>query len=543
MNLHDLDSPESLQSFISSNANTVVCFSATWCGPCTRSKPDLIALADSYAADFNTDVKFGIAYEHKVGNECIQSFGIRAFPSYILFVKCGGQQIGKVEGPNFAKIRMMIESAGCQKEFGAGNSLAGSGDVANKEDARSLRLQRFGGTSASPTDESKPAAESTPDQESKPDTSTATTEDVEMKDVTDTATEETDPTANLDKSIIDELTTNLGFPLIRAQKGLLFGEPKTLEGAVEWIVSHQDDGDIDDPIPCQPVAPAPAATGAVQSYKCNECGKTFSNMANLELHANKTGHSDFSESTEAAKQLTPEEKAAKVQEIKQLLKAKRAEREDTEKKDELEREKQRRFMGKEMIKTQEQMQIEKRKRDAALRKKEKDDAKKERERIRHELAKDKAERMANKGKLSSKLGIDGYNPDGIQYEVDDGGADSAAQQQQKAAKASANAGKIDEYIKKISSYRAGGDGGKCLKILLAYVGNVADKDDEKFKTINMENKIYKTKVKPFIGAKFLLLAVGFEQNSEGNTLTLKEDADKELLKATKIKLQVAFEKY
>ena len=67
------------------------------------------------------------------------------------------------------------------------------------------------------------------------------------------------------------------------------------------------------------------------SYKCNECGKILSNMANLELHANKSGHSDFSESTEEVKPMTDEEKAAKVLEIKALLKAKRAEREEAEK--------------------------------------------------------------------------------------------------------------------------------------------------------------------------------------------------------------------
>jgi hypothetical protein len=68
-------------------------------------------------------------------------------------------------------------------------------------------------------------------------------------------------------------------------------------------------------------------------------------MANLELHANKTGHSDFEESTEIKKPLTEEEKKAKVAEIKGLLKAKRMERENKEKEENVQREKQRRFMG------------------------------------------------------------------------------------------------------------------------------------------------------------------------------------------------------
>jgi len=265
-------------------------------------------------------------------------------------------------------------------------------------------------------------------------------------------------------------------------------------------------------------------------------------MANLELYANRTGYSDFEECTDEVKPLTPEEKAAKVEEIKRLLKVKRAERENTEKEENIEREKQRRFMGKEMTKTKEMMETEKRKRDAKLRKKAKDDEKRERERLRRELAKDKAERMANRGKLSSRLGVDGYNPDGIQYDVNDEGA--MDEDAPKPKKRSVDASKIDEYIQKVSSYRAGGDGKKCLKILLAYVGNVADKpDEEKYKTIKMDNKVYKQKVKPFVGAKNLLMAVGFQQSEDGNSMKLKEDADQSLLAATKIKLEVAMEKF
>ena len=111
------------------------------------------------------------------------------------------------------------------------------------------------------------------------------------------------------------------------------------------------------------------------------------------------------------------------------MKLKRAEREEAEKVDDTEREKQRRMMGKEIAKTKEQLDQEQRKREAYLRKKEKDAFQKERLRLREELARDRAERAAHKGKLSSRLGVDGYKPDGIQYDVpvgagDDGGADN-----------------------------------------------------------------------------------------------------------------------
>lgn len=200
-------------------------------------------------------------------------------------------------------------------------------------------------------------------------------------------------------------------------------------------------------------------------------------------------------------------------------------------------------MGQEMHKTREQLEIEQRKREAYLRKKEKEEYKKERARLRAELAKDKAERASQGGKLKSRLGVEGYKPDGIQYELD-GGENEADEQVQKTKKLKADASKIDEYISKVSSYRAGGDGGKCLKILKLYVGNAADHPDEaKFKTIKMDNKAFKTKVKPFVGAKSLLMACGFTPNESGDALILSEDANMELLQTTKQKLEAAMIAY
>ena len=217
------------------------------------------------------------------------------------------------------------------------------------------------------------------------------------------------------------------------------------------------------------------------------------------------------------------------------------EREEAEKADDVEREKERRTMGQQAIKTKEQMEASARKLEIKLRKKEKDNYKKERARIRAALEKDKAERRANKGKLGSKLGIDGYDPDAIQYD-DDTKEEQSPSPAKKRPKASV--AKIDEYISKVSAYRAGGDGGKCLKILLAYIKNVVNNpDDDKFKHINMDNKVFKGRVKPFVGAKSLLLAVGFAPNKTGTGLDLDENANGVVLSETKKKLEAALAAY
>lgn len=540
MTLHELESSDAVRAFSTANKNVVVCFSATWCGPCKASKPALEQMATTYEQDVTKDVNFGIIYEHNLG-ESIHDYNVKAFPTYVLFQ--GAVEKERAEGANLGAIEKMIEAANCGVSSSQGQSLGGSGSAPlTAEQARAQRIARLGGNAmVSQKEEEVKPAEEPKDVEMKEGAAVAAKEDVEMEDASKEESEAevtlVDPTANLNKEHIETLTGSMRFSLLRAQKGILKGG--SVEGAVEWLLQHQEDADIDDPIPLE-------ASAKAQSYRCNDCKRILSNMANLELHANKTGHSDFEESTEAVKPLTAEEKIAKMAQIKELLTKKRTQREEVEKEEDKEREQQRRFMGKEVAKTKEQMERGKMKREAQLRKKQKHDERKERDRIVAELEKDKAERRANKGKLSGKLGVKGYNPDAIQYgkKEDEASAEHDEAKPASATKGSASPAKIDEYIKRVSSYRAGGDGGKCLKILWHYVGNAADKpDEEKFRSINMENKVFKTKVKPFIGAKTLLMAVGFSQNNEGTAMILGEGANVAVMKSTKEKLEAAYAAY
>mmetsp|Transcript_19246 Transcript_19246/g.47911 ORF Transcript_19246/g.47911 Transcript_19246/m.47911 type:complete len:536 (+) Transcript_19246:159-1766(+) len=534
MTLIELNSADELKSFLEKNVVGVVTFSAHWCGPCKASKPQLEALAKT------SKVPVSIVHESDIG-DYLHTFSVRAFPTYILFHN--GNELQRIEGVNLQGVQDMInahaDKVGPSMPATGGNTLGGSHSAA---EARALRLAKLG--AASPAAEPAPKEDAPAPMETE-DIKPAAAKEKEISKTDDvmtdaeTATPETEkksPVEDLDPAAIKTLTEEMGFTLIKAQKGLLYSSGKTVESAVEWLMEHQDDADIDDPIP-------EGAGEKARSYKCVTTGKIFSNMADLELYANRTGYSDFEESTEAVKPRTAEEKAAKLLEIKALLKAKRAEREEAEKVDHKEREKQRRFMGKEMAQTREEMEKEQRKREAQARKREKMEQKRERERIRAELEKDKRERIANKGKLKGRLGVDGYAPSAIQYENGEG--EPEAQRPKTGSKA--NAAKIDEYIGKVASYRAGGDGGKCLKVLTLLVGNAADNPgEEKFKRINMETKTYKNKVKPFVGAKNLLLAVGFalpEKNNDGTHLVLKDDADMELLKSTKVKLEQAMVTY
>ncbi len=78
------------------------------------------------------------------------------------------------------------------------------------------------------------------------------------------------------------------------------------------------------------------------------CNKLFKSQLEVEYHATKSGHSNFSESTEEKKPLTDEEKQEQLRKIEEKLKEKRREREEKEKQEALEKEKRRILSGKEM---------------------------------------------------------------------------------------------------------------------------------------------------------------------------------------------------
>jgi len=312
-----LDSAEAVRSFLSNNSHgCMVCFSAHWCGPCKASKPALEQLAAQQTSD-----KMAIAYESDLGDALHQTYAVRAFPTYILFVH--GQEQQRVEGANLAKVEEMLKQIPSVPLTG-GETLGGTGAAAlSPAEARAARLAKLGASAdaadaqvaaatAMETDEAPKEAEAAQKTTEASAPSPAKTDpdgDTEMKEASSANASAADIAATLDPASLQTLTEDMGFSLLRAQKGLIYGTGGTVEGAVEWLTLHQDDDDID-------TAPITQENIGAQSYKCNDCGKILSNMANLELHANKTGHSDFEESTERVKPLTEEEKQAKIAEIK-----------------------------------------------------------------------------------------------------------------------------------------------------------------------------------------------------------------------------------
>jgi hypothetical protein len=587
------------------------------------------------------------------------------------------------------------------------------------------------------------------------------------------------PTSKLSAKDLTTLTESMGFTIIRAQKGLL--NSTSLEGAIDWILNHENDNDIDDPISMVLKSSCKSAD-ATHPYKCNQCGKFLGNMTNLELRADKYGHSNFEESGQGMQLLSEEkntqlqeknssmvksnhlgirdgqdklldferekqmwdegkksaqtkeemEKEARLIEAKVMRKKKRGEcmKERAKMKAEIERDrleledhqgkptshlKTNRYNhdhgnqlevnshGKKSAQTKEEMEKEARLIEAKVtRKKKREECMRERARIKAEIERDRLELEAYQGKPTSHLKtnrynhdhghqrdanadekksvetreemekearlrevkllmkkkreectrerarikaeiekdrlefktlqlkptshlktngcnhghgnqrdvnadekksaetreqiekearlieskllikkkhkefmkerarikaeikkdrlefktlqlksnfepmVDRYNPDGNHAKVNTNVATRRHPHEPVRKKKKGDVSKIDEYIQKISSYKAGGYGGKCLKILLTYITNIVDKPfEKKYRQINMDNKIFKSKVKPFVGAKMLLLAVGFSPDmDERNTaLVLVDNANVNVLEQTKEKLERAYASY
>ncbi|KAH8246141.1 hypothetical protein KR038_000707 [Drosophila bunnanda] len=216
---------------------------------------------------------------------------------------------------------------------------------------------------------------------------------------------------------------DMGFPRERVEYALQVTSHKGVEPAMEWLLAHGDEE-----IPRQNagdskgsgtgVAPpasnddsaasaAPSSSGGAEaasgppvakSLKCDDCGKVLKDHTEVEYHAAKTGHSNFSESTEEKKALTEEEKKAQLALIEEKLKQKRIEREEREKMDALEREKNRIKSGKDMTEAKRRMEELEMKKIVEQRKREKDEEKAARDRVRAQIEADKAARKAREQK-------------------------------------------------------------------------------------------------------------------------------------------------
>ncbi|KAG0011876.1 UBX domain-containing protein 1 [Podila clonocystis] len=209
----------------------------------------------------------------------------------------------------------------------------------------------------------------------------------------------------------------MGFPKNRVLKALKATKNSGLQPAMDWLVEHSEDANIDDPIPettggTLGTASSSSADDAdskeqegdviqdgeqtANSLVCQDCGMILRDENAAQRHAMRTEHVNFAESTTVIKPLTEEEKLAKLAELKQRLAEKRADKALADKEDQKMSEKIRRKAGQDQTEAKARLEEKEMKKLVEAKKREKEQDRLAKLAIKAKIDADKAERARKK---------------------------------------------------------------------------------------------------------------------------------------------------
>lgn len=290
----------------------------------------------------------------------------------------------------------------------------------------------------------------------------------------------------VEKQLLEEME-GMGFPHVRAVRALYSCGSSSIEAAINWIVEHENDPDIDE----MPMVPANSQQRDPQPI------------------------------------LTPEEAKAKMLELRERARKKK---EEEEKRMEKEREKERVRIGKELLEAKRIEEDNERKRLILLRKQEKEEEQRAREKIRQKLEEDKAERRR-------KLGLPPEDPEKARAPppVEEKKSHlpvrpaTKAEQMRECLRSLKQSHKDDEARVK-----------KAFQTLLTYVGNVArSPEEEKYRKIRVSNPSFQERVGSLKGGIQFLEICGFEKESDGFLIIPQEKVDLAVLNTAGAELNSA----
>ncbi|KAL1501429.1 hypothetical protein ABEB36_006749 [Hypothenemus hampei] len=206
-------------------------------------------------------------------------------------------------------------------------------------------------------------------------------------------------------SVINTLV-DMGFPAARVALAVAKTGSQDVQTVMDWILSHEEDLDnVEAPVQSNTIA-EPSSTNSseivsdesstpiAKSIKCDDCGKLFKTNEEVEFHASKSGHENFSESTEEKRPLTEEEKKEQLAKIEAKLRQRRLDREAKEKEEALLREKARIKSGKELLEAKKKHEEMEMKKLVEQRKREKEEERLARQRVKDQIEADKLARKA-----------------------------------------------------------------------------------------------------------------------------------------------------
>ncbi|KAI4904154.1 hypothetical protein NFI96_013818 [Prochilodus magdalenae] len=183
-----------------------------------------------------------------------------------------------------------------------------------------------------------------------------------------------------------ESLLEMGFDRNRAEKAVAHTGNQGIERAMDWLMEHENDPDIDEPY----VPPAGNVLGASEEQSPSQPDTETSEFAVDEI-----------EDTESKRPMTEEEKKEQIKRLEELMKVKQEERRERERQDEVDREKQRRKQGQELQQVRQKLQEDEMKKLADDRRREKMEDRMAKQRVKEKIARDREERARKFGGGSS----------------------------------------------------------------------------------------------------------------------------------------------
>nr|XP_033812722.1 UBX domain-containing protein 1 [Geotrypetes seraphini]XP_033812724.1 UBX domain-containing protein 1 [Geotrypetes seraphini]XP_033812725.1 UBX domain-containing protein 1 [Geotrypetes seraphini] len=181
-----------------------------------------------------------------------------------------------------------------------------------------------------------------------------------------------------------ESLIEMGFPQNRVEKALALTGHQGIERAMDWLMEHENDADIDEPF----VPPQGNILGMTEPSE----GGTPESM-----HSVTEPVSEGSTEGDRKQPLTEAERQEQTKRMMELIAQKQKEREEREKREQIEREKERRKQGQELSLIRQKLQEDEMKKIAEERRREKIEERLARQRVRDKIERDKAERAQKFG--------------------------------------------------------------------------------------------------------------------------------------------------
>lgn len=183
----------------------------------------------------------------------------------------------------------------------------------------------------------------------------------------------------------------MGFGRNRAERAVAHTGNQGIEIAMDWLMEHENDQDIDEPY----VPPAGNIMGAVSDQQSAAEPALESTEGDAMEGMIEDGHG-------GKRPMTEEERNQQVKRLEELMRVKQEERRERERKDEVEREKQRRKQGQELLQIKQKLQEDEMKKLADDRRREKMEDRLAKQRVRDKIARDREERAMKFGGGSSE---------------------------------------------------------------------------------------------------------------------------------------------